>query len=230
MVIFHSCVSLPEGIISILEIHEVLLCPSSNADGATSQHSNGNNWAVEKCNQDMAWKSMHARTYYNYVCCICVHMDICIYIYIHISHVHECVNAHVSQANALLKLNTRPLKKTLFKRSCSVRNCMKMALFWLKSQFHPISASSFHNSNPKFCGWNPHWKGPENGWNRPNIPGFFPPVFPSARWTFDFRQLWSHRRLWGAVEGWRWQSICNQYVMVVNITPVSLGKMIHISN
>ena len=35
--IFHSYVSLPEGIISILEIHEELLSPSSNADGATSQ-------------------------------------------------------------------------------------------------------------------------------------------------------------------------------------------------
>ena len=33
------------------------------------------------------------------------------HIYIYIYHIHECVNAHVSQANALLKLNTRPLKK-----------------------------------------------------------------------------------------------------------------------
>lgn len=112
------------------------------------------------------------------------------HIYIYIYHIHECVNAHVSQANALLKLNTRPLKKTLFKRSCSIRNWMKMALFWLKSQFHPISASSFHNSNPKFCGWNPHWKGPENGWNRPNIPGFFPRFFhqhggPSISASFE---------------------------------------------
>ena len=92
MVIFHSYVSLPEGIISILEIHEVLVCPSSNADGATSQHSNGNNWAVEKCNQDMAWKSMHARTYYNYVCCICVHTDI----YIYITYIHNHIYIHIS--------------------------------------------------------------------------------------------------------------------------------------
>ena len=70
----------------------------------------------------MAWKSMHARTYYNYVCCICVHTDIYIYItyihnhiYIYIYHIHECVNAHVSQANALLKLNTTLKKNSVQK-------------------------------------------------------------------------------------------------------------------
>ena len=155
-----------------------------------------------------------------------IYIYIHVYIYIHIYHIHECVNAHVSQANALLKLNTRPLKK---KKICSKDPVLSetgwkwLCFGWSPNfiQFLPVLSTTqipsfVDDSSPLFCGPCLY------GWNPPKIPGFSPGFSiggPSISASFEATDAF----VGGAVEGWRWQPICNQYVMVVNITPVSLG-------
>ena len=146
--------------------------------------------------------------------------------YIYITYIHNHIYIHISytwvrkRTCVTSKCTPEIEHTTLKKKLCSKDHVLSETGWkWLCFGWSPNFCQFFPQLKSQVLWMKSPLKGAWKWLESTEHPRVFPPVFPSARWTFDFRQLWSHRRLWGAVEGWRWQSICNQYVMVPLSSP-----------